>query len=77
MRKLKFLKNIFLERKKCTGNLARLYPPLRDAQQLAPAAVCPNCGGEQYSYDIMLPVGGGLWCAACAGEETQEEAEAK
>ncbi len=49
-----------------TGSSAWLYPPLRDFQQLAPVAVCPRCGREQYSYDEMCPMGGGYWCAACA-----------
>ena len=54
--------------------MTRLYPPLRDVQQMTPWAYCPRCGGEQYSYDIMVPVGGGLWCAACAaGRDTEED----
>lgn len=60
------------ERRETTEEFARLYPPLRDAQQCMPKGVCPRCGREQYRYDRMIPVGGGLWCAACAAREEEE-----
>ena len=53
---------IFTHNCECFG----LLPPLRDAQQNIPVALCPVCGEEQYPGDRMLRRRGRLVCARCA-----------
>jgi hypothetical protein len=72
-RKIENFSNHYNRGESGTGQRAWLSPALRDVQRAEPWAVCPNCGGEQYSFDGMVPVGGGLWCAVCAAGQEREE----